>query len=225
MQPSQGSDDELSKFLNHIDDQTKINFQHIKNFVTGSAAAGKSCFRHLLLQNKFNKSIQVQKTKHAYISSASLLETKESGDIEWFTINVQELIDHCKSLLEDHLAKKVVQSQVSDDPPPSSEEKESVVDSSTTQPLSISSSVSLPSLPSLSESQVKEKIIQSKSLPKKLKIGNRMKLITIVDTGGQPGYIHLLPVLNCPTSGVVKCPTINFVVHDMTKSLSEPVLV
>ena len=220
-QSSQGSDNELSKFLDHIDDQAKINFQHIKIFVTGSAAAGKSCFRHLLLQKRFKqdyKSTKVQKTKHAYalISSTSLLEAKESGDIKWFTLSTQEQIDHCKSLLEDYYDKKMIYSQVS---PPSSEED--VRDSSAAQ-LSLSSS-SVPSSPSLS--QVKEKIKQSKGLPKKLKIGDTVKLITIIDTGGQPGYIHLLPVLNCPTSGVVKCPTINFVVHDMTKSLDDPVLV
>ena len=45
-----------------------------------------------------------------------------------------------------------------------------------------------------------------------------VKLITVIDTGGQPEYIHMLPTIN-------NCPTVNFVVHDMTKELDDPVIV
>ena len=210
-------EEKLRKFLNNIDDQAKVNFQHIKIFVTGSAAAGKSGFRRLLLKKEFQSTYEStgpQETEHAYAlhSSASLLEKTDSGDIEWFMLSTQEQIDHCKSLIEDSLTKKIIKPQLLN----YSARKQTFFATESSVPSSESS---------LSESEVKEKIIQSKGLPEKLKIGDTVKLITIIDTGGQPGYIHLLPVLNCPTNGVVKCPTINFVVHNMTKSLDDPVLV
>ena len=43
-------------------------------------------------------------------------------------------------------------------------------------------------------------------------------IITLLDTGGQPEYIHLLPTVNIH-------PMVNFVVHDLSKSLEDQVLV
>ena len=40
----------------------------------------------------------------------------------------------------------------------------------------------------------------------------------MIDSGGQPEYIHMLPAIN-------NCPTINFIVLDMTKNLDDPVIV
>jgi len=191
--------------LNHIDDQAKINFQHFKIFLTGSAAAGKSSVRRLLLNKEFKenyKSTEFQKTKHAY-ALASLLESKESDAIEWFDLSAQQQIKHCKSLLNDLLAKKLIKPKLADEINSISDDDDDDED----------------------DPKVKENILNSKGLPARLKIGDTIKLITIIDTGGQPGYIHLLPVLNCPTSGIVKCPNITFVVHDMTKRLDAPVLV
>ena len=45
-----------------------------------------------------------------------------------------------------------------------------------------------------------------------------VKFITVIDSGGQPAYVHMLPAIN-------NCPTINFVVLDMTKHLNDPVMV
>ena len=45
-----------------------------------------------------------------------------------------------------------------------------------------------------------------------------LKLVTVVDTGGQPEYIHLLPAIN-------SYPTVTFLVHDLTKKLDDPVQV
>ena len=45
-----------------------------------------------------------------------------------------------------------------------------------------------------------------------------LNIITLLDTGGQPEYIHLLPTINIH-------PMVNFVVHDLTKSLDDQVLV
>ena len=45
-----------------------------------------------------------------------------------------------------------------------------------------------------------------------------LNIITLLDTGGQPEYIHLLPTVNIH-------PMVNFVVHDLSRSLEEQVLV
>ena len=48
--------------------------------------------------------------------------------------------------------------------------------------------------------------------------GGVLNIITLLDTGGQPEYIHLLPTININ-------PTITFVIHNLTKSLDDQVLV
>ena len=48
--------------------------------------------------------------------------------------------------------------------------------------------------------------------------GEVLNIITLLDTGGQPEYIHLLPTVNIH-------PMVTFVVHDLSKSLEDQVLV
>ena len=48
--------------------------------------------------------------------------------------------------------------------------------------------------------------------------GQVLNIITLLDTGGQPEYIHLLPTVNIH-------PMVTFVVHDLSKSLGDQVLV
>ena len=48
--------------------------------------------------------------------------------------------------------------------------------------------------------------------------GKVLNIITLLDTGGQPEYIHLLPTVNIH-------PMVTFVVHDLSKSLDNQVLV
>ena len=67
---------------------------------------------------------------------------------------------------------------------------------------------------------VEKKILSSEPLPETLTVDKNeaVKFITVIDSGGQPEYIHILPAIN-------NCPTINFVVLDMTKHLDDPVMV
>ena len=67
---------------------------------------------------------------------------------------------------------------------------------------------------------VEKKILSCEPLPDTLRIdkNDTVKFITVIDSGGQPEYIHMLPAIN-------NCPTINFVVLDMTKHLDDPVMV
>ena len=48
--------------------------------------------------------------------------------------------------------------------------------------------------------------------------GEVLNIITLLDTGGQPECIHLLPTINIH-------PMVNFLVHDLSKSLDDQVLV
>ena len=67
---------------------------------------------------------------------------------------------------------------------------------------------------------IEKKILTSDTLPKSLVIDKNesVKFITVIDSGGQPEYVHMLPAIN-------NSPTINFVVLDMTKNLDDPVIV
>ena len=70
------------------------------------------------------------------------------------------------------------------------------------------------------QTDVETKILSNDPLGKNFKISKDevVKLITVIDTGGQPQYIHMLPTIN-------NSPTVNFVVLDMTKDLDAPVMV
>ena len=65
-----------------------------------------------------------------------------------------------------------------------------------------------------------KQILSSKSLPQNIEIDKNeaVKLITVIDSGGQPEYINMLPVIN-------NRPTISLIILDMTKGLDDPVMV
>ena len=58
----------------------------------------------------------------------------------------------------------------------------------------------------------------SNSTPLTYHPGEVLNIITILDTGGQPEYIHLLPTVNIH-------PMITFIVHDLSRNLEDQVLV
>ena len=69
-----------------------------------------------------------------------------------------------------------------------------------------------------SQTKVDKSIVESSTLPDGLKTGNTVNLVSVFDTGGQPEYIALLPAIN-------SVPTINFIIHDLTKKLTDPVVI
>ena len=70
------------------------------------------------------------------------------------------------------------------------------------------------------QTDVENKFFKNNPLDENFKINQNeaVKLITVINTGGQPEYIHMLPTIN-------NCPAINFIVRDMTKHLDDPVMV
>ena len=203
----------LYNYLCYVkNNETHISVQHLKIFLTGSAAAGKTNFRHLLLNSPFSEhqaSTDVLEARLAYAihNSASLLQSEE-GDMIWYQLTPNQQLVYFKSLLDDccHAEKYKANPHTKNYRSNPSIDKSTNSDDSTI--------LDTPFDPSTLE----EKVLQSDMLPESLHIGKTVKIITIIDTGGQPGYIHLLPA-------IVNSPTINFIVHDMTKDLDDPVQV
>ena len=203
---------------------------------TGSGAAGKTSFINLLLKKKFNKdhhSTNVGHTDHAVSCKKAVLHGSTS-EVTWTEFDLELEISYLRSLLlpvplttpenrslatetlpsqsfteEVHPSKPVVSINQYKSPKP----KQSVV-----KRLFAGLFVS-----SVNSSRLStfNNIIDSKSVPPKpltYQPGNVLNVITLLDTGGQPEYIHLLPTINI-------YPTVTFVIHDLSKSLSDQVLV
>ena len=101
---------EFNRYISKaIENNEDITFQHIKIFVSGSSAAGKTNLRYSLLGQKFveeHESTDIQETKHAYIANnAGVLETNKGKKI-WREFNLQEQLNQFKSLWEHRFNQK-----------------------------------------------------------------------------------------------------------------------
>ena len=257
--------------------QKTIQVTFLKVFLTGSAAAGKTSFSHLLLKKKMNKSHEstdlvcashVVSVQKAAFHDMSATENKE---ITWVEFNPSLEIHYLRSLL--------VSSDSSDsNSSNSSSEKDDQTELVTEESSGTGNKVHdttflqksiiffwyvigwfIPSFlypvnqpiepPTLNDDKSKvataaavnatsdvlhEKEINSENLSSFKYIlqdslisdpglfvymeGKKLNIITILDTGGQPQYIHLLPAINIH-------PTVNFVIHDLSKNLNDQVQV
>ena len=202
----------MNRFLNEaIKNKDTIEFQHIKVFLSGSAAAGKTNLRHSLLGQDFvekYESTPVQETQHAYVTNnASILESEE-GDKIWSEFDLEKQFNYFKSLWKRRLqqkSKNIPAEQIEIDMSYKDNKNKDEKD--------------------LLSPEIKEKINESQVLPKEIKIQEPIKMISVIDTGGQPGYIHMLPAIIHMLPAVENCPTVNLIVIDMTKSLEDNVLV
>ena len=174
-----------------------VQFQHIKIFLTGSAAAGKTSFRRLLLKTPFTESYtstEMLQTKQAcVVNNASSMGSPEG--IVWYDLTGTQKLSHIKSVIKFQKSK---------------------YEKSASQSNSDHNNVQ--NMPS----ELEQTILEAAEIPEDYTISNTVKLITIVDTGGQPEYIQLLPAIVTHSE---KISTINFIVHDMTKDLDSAVLV
>ena len=176
-----------------------IYFQHVKVFLTGSSAAGKTSFRRSLFMEPYveeYESTKLQETKHAYV--VSILESKH-GEVKWLELTAEQQINHFRSLLEKGQHAKRSTTESSDEVKINRMIKNNDNKSNYEAP-----------------KVLVEKLDKSNGLESDLVFPNPLKLVTVVDTGGQPEFIHMLPA-------IVNCPTINFVIFDMTKKLTDKV--
>ena len=214
------------KYLNKaIKNNKVIEFKHIKILLTGSSAAGKSSFCRLLFGLKFSakhNSTDVMENKQALsvvksdsgdegqgviVKNLSML--KKGEEVVWFELDLKHQLKYFKTLLlsERFQDKNMLPASYNnnendhDNTGDADDGNDDIDDIDDIAP----------------QTGIKKEIMVAESLPDSFTI-ETVKLITVVDTGGQPEYIHLLPALN-------NHPTITFFVHDLTKKLDEPVQV
>ena len=210
-------------------DKKVVDFKHIKILLTGSSAAGKSSFCRLLLRLKFlpeHNSTDVMENRQAFslnedkkkaikVQNYSVIKNTEKGDVIWYELDPKQQIRYFKSLLK---SKKFY-----DQPCP--HENQDTKNNSNYNPKDVSYNINddkdhkidnkeSHAIPKIN---IEKKIFEADSIPDTFVI-ETVKLITIVDTGGQPEYIHLLPAIN-------SYPTITFLIHNLTKALDNPVKV
>ena len=196
-----------------------IDFQHIKILLTGSAAVGKTSFCRLLFQSKYSseyRSTEVMEANQAMsiVNFSMLTEKTSKKEVAWLKLDPKNQIPHFKTLLKSHVFHQ-----------PNVESGQEILqeDASTldvsNQEISHYASGDDDNDGNEFKS-VQKKILLSKPLLKTLVIDKdkAVKFITVIDSGGQPEYIHMLPAVN-------NSPTINFVVLDLTRDLDDPVMV
>ena len=210
-----------------------IDFQHIKILLTGSAAVGKTSFCHLLFQSQYSseyKSTEVMEAKQAMIMNFSMLKQKTNKkEVIWLKLDSKNQIPHLKTLLKSRVFHQINNEK-------SSESLQECASTSNVSAQELLHCVSSSADDSILQdnvgddddntcgnkvfTDVEKKILSCEPLPDTLRIDKNgtVKFITVIDSGGQPEYIHMLPAIN-------NCPTINFVVLDMTKHLDDPVMV
>ncbi|XP_065900704.1 uncharacterized protein [Dysidea avara] len=205
----------------------------LKLFFTGSGAAGKTSFVNLLLKKRINKdhhSTNVVHSSHAV--SCKMAAFQGSPDsINWIELGSDVEIGFLKSVL---LPTKTTSSLPAPHTPQSTKDSVQPLQSLPTDIL-VKQSYKHPVQQEVSLKQwvtgLFVKSVKGSSLSTFQTIlnsasqstfthrpGEVLNIITLLDTGGQPQYIHLLPTININ-------PTVTFVVHDLSKSLDDQVLV
>ena len=212
----------------------------LKIIVAGSGAAGKTNFINLLMQKKFrfdHHSTNVVHVNHAVSFQMATFQDSciVDDEITWVELDSELEIGYLQSVL---LPKPLLKPNL----PISSTETVGKRDSATTPTSSTEAPVTLqyqPKTPKQQQSMlnwftglfvnpIKDSnlstvdsilnTVSSRSGAPIYQSCNVLNIITLLDTGGQPEYIHLLPTININ-------PTITFVVHDLSKSLDDQVLV
>ena len=206
-------------------------------FFTGSGAAGKTSFINLLLKRKFNRvhhSTNVVHTNHAVSVKKAVLH-ESTSEIIWIELDSELEISHLRSILlpkplTTPTPPQATKSQSSPFPekkvsPPPSEPIATINQYKSPKPQQSAikqfftglfiGSIKDSNL-STFDSIIDAAVTESNAIA--YQPGEVLNIITLLDTGGQPEYIHLLPTINI-------YPTVTFVIHDLSKSLNDQVLV
>ena len=214
----------------------------LKVIVAGSGAAGKTNFINLLMKKQFKKdhhSTNVVHANHAVSFQMATFQESSTVDDEvtWVELDSELELSYLQSLL---LSETLPKQNL-----PVSSTGAGKRDTVTATPSQSSTKTSIKSqyqskapkqqqssflnwFAGLFSSSIKDSklstvdsILNLKSSPSSTPIyqpGGVLNIITLLDTGGQPEYIHLLPTINVN-------PTVTFFVHNLSKGLDDQVLV
>ena len=219
-----------------------VPVQFLKIFCTGAGAAGKTSFINLLLKTKFNEkhhSTNVVHTHHAVsvVTAAMHSENDDFGDnddVNFIVLTKSHEVQLTRSML------------ITPKTSPSSLKSSSVDEHKDIDKFKINDFITQGSQGTFQDKQSQtsavKRFMQKRKTSATIKEsdsvtvqqmvgmlshdhgtytyqpGKVLTLITLVDTGGQPEFIHLLPTINI-------LPTITFIIHDLSKSLDDQVLV
>ena len=199
----------------------------LKLVFTGSGAAGKTSFINLLLKreiNNYHHSTNVVHRNHAVSIKKAIFHSSECK-VTWTEFDPELEINCLHSLL---IPKPPAE-------PSSATESQSFTEKDAQLPIKPVNQYKSPKphqsaivqwFTGLFKSRIRDSNLSTfdniidATHPKSITYqpGEVLNIITLLDTGGQPEYIHLLPTINI-------YPTVTFVVHDLSKSLSDQVLV
>ena len=220
----------------------KVKVKFIKILFTGSGKAGKTSFSNLLMKNKFvnfHHSTKIVQAKHAVsVKKAVIVESNqtENHNVVWLEMNDDSQMSHLRQILLSldisslQKTRELKASSSSRMPATYSNtdqgnNKQETKDYITYQNPNVLQRISnwfrgpvksenLESLKILCQNSIESNILKHDVNYH----GEVLNIITLLDTGGQPEYIHLLPTVNIH-------PMVNFVIHDLSKNLEEQVLV
>ena len=215
---------EFSKYLAEAKKKKMVvKFQHTKVLLSGSAGAGKSSFCRLLFRRKYSSeynSTDIMKTEQGVMGSRiGNVEVKQDMAVGKKTDHKALTVRRCSMLKQKDQVKWLELS-----PKNQLKQLKSLLKSQMFHPSNLATnqctedSASDHNIPTKFRTKIEKNIINSTALPDNLRIDETLKFVTVFDTGGQPEYVALLPAVNC-------MPTVNFLVHNLTKKLEDPVLV
>ena len=218
----------------------KVKF--IKILFTGSGKAGKTSFSNLLMKNQFvnfHHSTNIIQAKHAVSVRKALVTGSCQSDVDrsvvWLEMNDDLQMSHLRQILLtlDNLSLQNFKEQQSSNttvtPSTDSQSNNAQESYAKKEYVTHQNTSGVQRVTGLFQGSVKSKKLTSFDSLVQNSItnifehefddhGEVLNIITLLDTGGQPEYIHLLPTVNIH-------PMVTFVVHDLSKDLKDQVLV
>jgi len=229
----------------------KVKIRFIKILFTGSGKAGKTSFSNLLMKNKYTElhhSTNIVQAKHAVSVKKAVVIGSDDHNVVWLEMNNDSQISHLRQILLSLDTSLLPKTQiVKESTPASLSQTQQPNDDTVAKPVTDEGT-------NVPEDSMKKQYVTHKSLSVRQRTtglfqrsvnierltsfntfvqnsiksnilkhdfhysGEVFNIITLLDTGGQPEYIHLLPTVNIH-------PMVNFVIHDLSKSLEDQVLV
>ena len=222
----------LRKNLNKAKkDHETIPVRVLKLVFTGPPAAGKTSFINLLLKRKFNNHSHSTNNAHPNRVVSVRKAVLHGAKVAWIELDSDLEISYLHSML---LPKPMATSPVVFSAAEKSLHLQIPAENITLPPKpAIANQFAKPQQPGIKQrfagifvgavrdsnlSTFKRILDATESQLIFHQPGEVLSIITLLDTGGQPECIHLLPTINI-------YPTVTFVIHDLSKNLSDQVLV